>query len=83
MTTLREMRERLGLRTVDVASALGIADSTVRNWDRGRTVPKLRADQFIRLLRLYQITPDQLWDALPPIEQSLKQANADPRSDLP
>jgi putative transcriptional regulator len=64
MTMLKEFRERAGLSTADVASALGIADSTVRNWDYGRTIPKLRADQFVHLLKLYQITPDQLLDAI-------------------
>jgi DNA-binding transcriptional regulator YiaG len=64
MTMLKQFRERAGLSTADVASALGIADSTVRNWDYGRTVPKLRADQFVRLLKLYQITPEQLLEAV-------------------
>jgi len=64
MTMMRKLRERLGLTTADVASALGIADSTVRNWDYGRTVPRLRVDQFVRLLRLYQVTPEELLDAV-------------------
>jgi DNA-binding transcriptional regulator YiaG len=64
MTMMRQLRERLGLTTADVASALKIADSTVRNWDSGRTIPRLRVDQFVRLLSLYQITPEQLLDAI-------------------
>jgi DNA-binding transcriptional regulator YiaG len=67
---MKELREQARLTTADVASALGIADSTVRNWDHGRTIPRLRVDQFLCLLRLYQTTPEQLWEA---IEQSMRQ----------
>jgi transcriptional regulator with XRE-family HTH domain len=79
MMTMRKLRERLGLTTADVASALGIADSTVRNWDYGRTIPRLRVDQFVRLLKLYQVTPEELLDA---IAQSISHDRAAvPRSD--
>jgi len=61
---MKALRERARLTTADVASALGIADSTVRNWDYGRTIPRLRVDQFVRLLRLYQVTPEELLDAV-------------------
>jgi len=60
---MKRLRQRAGLSTADVASALGIADATVRNWDHGKTVPRLRVDQFVRLLKLYRVTPEQLLDA--------------------
>jgi len=69
---MKQLRKRARLTTADVASSLEIADSTVRNWDHGRTIPRLRVDQFICLLRLYQVQPEELWDA---IEQSMKQAS--------
>lgn len=51
---MRYLRERKQLRTVDVASKVGIAESTVRNWEYGKTIPKLRLDQFEALLKLYE-----------------------------
>lgn len=63
MSTMKELREKTGLRTVDVASRLGIAESTVRNWERGRTIPRLRLDQFVQLCRLYQVSIEELESA--------------------
>jgi DNA-binding transcriptional regulator YiaG len=50
---MKQLRERKKLRTVDVASKMGISESTVRNWEKGRTIPTLRIDQFEELLNLY------------------------------
>lgn len=61
---MKELRERQELRTVDVASIIGIGESTVRNWEKGRTVPKLRIDQFNQLLKLYKCTFDELTQAV-------------------
>jgi len=61
---MKYLRERKNLRTVDVASKVGIAESTVRNWEYGKTIPKLRADQFEALLRLYGISFDELMAAV-------------------
>jgi transcriptional regulator with XRE-family HTH domain len=61
---MRYLRERKKLRTVDVASKVGIAESTVRNWEYGKTIPKLRADQFDALLKLYEVSFDELMSAL-------------------
>lgn len=61
---MRQLRKRTGLTTADVASRLGIADSTVRNWEYGKTMPKLRLDQFVKLIDLYQVQPAELLDAV-------------------
>lgn len=61
---MKHLRERKKLRTVDVASKVGVAESTVRNWEYGKTMPKLRADQFAALLRLYGISFDELMSAV-------------------
>ena len=50
---MRQLRKRLNLRTIDVASRLGIADSTVRNWEQGKTVPTLPIAKIPELLKLY------------------------------
>ena len=55
---MKQLRERVKLRTVDVASKLGIAESTVRNWEHGRSVPKF---ELIKpLLSLYECSFDEL-----------------------
>lgn len=66
MTDLRGLRERVGLKLVDVASRLEVGESTVRNWEKGRTTPTLSLPQFVAILRLYKCTPNQLlqaWEA--------------------
>ncbi|WP_250126158.1 helix-turn-helix transcriptional regulator [Chroococcidiopsis sp. CCMEE 29] len=61
---MKQLRERKNLRTVDVASRVGVAESTVRNWEYGKTLPKLRIDQFKELLKLYECSFDDLWLAV-------------------
>lgn len=61
---MKHLRERKKLRTVDVASKVGIAESTIRNWEYGKTIPKLRLDQFDALLRLYGVSFDELMSAV-------------------
>ncbi|MBD2563875.1 transcriptional regulator [Nostoc sp. 'Peltigera membranacea cyanobiont' 213] len=61
---MKQLRERKGLRTVDVASRVGIAESTVRNWEYGKTIPKLRIDQFSELMKLYECSFDELMTAV-------------------
>lgn len=57
------MRERAGLRTVDVASRLGIAESTVRNWDIGRHTPRLPIEEIPKFLEVYQCTLEEVIEA--------------------
>lgn len=59
---MKQLRERLGLRTVDVASSLGIGESTVRNWEHGRSLP--RFEIISGLLRLYRCSFDELEQAV-------------------
>ena len=57
---MKELRERADSRAVEVAAEVGVALSTVRNWEQGRTLPKLRLDQYVKLLSLYNCTPEEL-----------------------
>ncbi len=57
---MKELRQRAGLRAEDVAVKLGIAVSTVRNWEQGRTIPKMRVDQFVLLCKLYRCSIEEL-----------------------
>lgn len=57
---MKQLRERVNLKTADVASRVGVADSSVRNWEAGRTIPKLRLDQFATLCELYGVSIKEL-----------------------
>ncbi len=61
---MKQLRERLNLRTVDVASKVGVGESSVRNWEKGRTIPKLRVDQTAALCRLYGCSIEELEQAV-------------------
>lgn len=74
---MKQLRERAKLRTVDVAYHLGIAESTIRNWEHGRTVPKMRIDQFGELLRLYSCSFEELENA---VKESMAKENLPPKS---
>jgi putative transcriptional regulator len=57
---MKELRERAGLRTVDVASRMGIAESTVRNWDIGRHSPRVPIEDVPLLVKVYQASLDEI-----------------------
>ncbi|WP_235526421.1 helix-turn-helix domain-containing protein [Nostoc piscinale] len=44
---LRALRQRVGLRSRDVAIELDCALSSIRNWEKGRTTPKMKVWQVI------------------------------------
>ena len=67
---MKRLRQKAGLRTIDVAFHLGVAESTVRNWERGTTMPTLRFDQLLKLLRLYECSLEEMEEAL---KQSMQQ----------
>ena len=74
---MKKLRERVKLRTVDVAYHLNVAESTVRNWEHGRTIPKLRLDQFSQLLQLYSCTFEELEQAM---KESMSGGNSHPKN---
>jgi putative transcriptional regulator len=61
---MKALREKQKLRTVDVASKIGVAESTVRNWEKGRTIPTLDIYQIANLLNLYQCSFEELQQAV-------------------
>ena len=71
---MKQFREKAGLKTIDVAYHLSIAESTVRNWEYGRTTPRLRADQFATLCKLYKCSIAEIAQAS---EQSQREAEGE------
>ncbi len=61
---LRALRERAGFTVLDVASDLRCAESSIRNWEKGRTTPKMEVWQVFRLRDLYQCTEEELVQAV-------------------
>ena len=50
---MKHLQEKAGLRSVDVASKLGIAESTVRNWDINRHSARLPVEEIPEFLNVY------------------------------
>lgn len=61
---MKELRERKKLRLIDVAYRLGISETSVRNWEHGRAIPRLTFEQTEALLSLYDCTVADLKHAL-------------------
>lgn len=61
---LAQLRIRAGLRAVDVGYHLSINESTVRNWEKGRTIPTVTFTQIDKLMELYNCSYEELRDAV-------------------
>ena len=57
---MKQLRLKAGLRAEEVAVQIGVAHSSIRNWEQGRTIPRLRVDQVALLCRIYQCSIDDL-----------------------
>jgi transcriptional regulator with XRE-family HTH domain len=63
---LRKLRTLQQLTQQELADALGVTQDTVANWENGRAVPKLTVPQFKTLLKILQVTPEELPDDFGP-----------------
>lgn len=75
---LRELRKKANLRIIDVAYRLNIAEGTVRNWEKGRSVIRLPIEQVALLCTLYDCSIHELNAAM---QESRAKAVADQSSE--
>jgi DNA-binding transcriptional regulator YiaG len=66
LSALMRLRTLRFITQKELADALGVTVNTVANWERGRAIPRLTPLQYKTLLRLLQITPDELPDDFGP-----------------
>ena len=57
--TLEAARVNAGLSVMDVSKALNIHKSTLRNWERGKSIP--RVDHLIMMCSLYSTSIDAIF----------------------
>jgi putative transcriptional regulator len=72
---LRALRKRAGLTIADVSQILECAESSIRNWEKGRTIPKLEVWQVFRMRDLYRCTEAELVLA---VRKSMQVENKEP-----
>lgn len=57
---MEALRERAGLTRAEVANRLKISETSVRNWETGRTEPTMTPQKYQELLQILQCTPKEL-----------------------
>lgn len=75
--TLKEYRNKMGLRQMDVASKLGFSSAErISLWEKGRAAPNLL--NLFKLCGLYQVLPHELYgDYLVYTTQKIFQINTE------
>lgn len=56
---LEALRATSGLSSVEAAAAVGVTARTVRNWERGLSVPN--AEQLFQLARIYRTPVNEFY----------------------
>lgn len=76
-TAMAALRYAAGITREEVAYKLKISITEIANWEHGRTIPKLRLDQFSQLLQLYSCTFEELEQAM---KESMSGGNSHPKN---
>lgn len=68
---MKDLRIRAGKRAEEVAAELGVAISTVRNWEQLKNVPRMTPKALQRLMDVYSCSFEDLLQA----EEAMEAAN--------
>ena len=60
---MKDLRIRAGKRAEEVAAELGVAISTVRNWEQLKNAPRMTPQGFQHMMEVYNCTFDELLQA--------------------
>lgn len=60
---MKELRQRSQKRAEEIAAELGVAISTVRNWEQHKTAPRMTPVALKRLMEVYGCTFEELVQA--------------------
>ncbi len=60
---MKELRIRAGKRAEEIAAELGVAISTVRNWEQLKNVPRMTPKGLKHLMEVYGCTFEELIQA--------------------
>ncbi|NEQ66476.1 MAG: helix-turn-helix transcriptional regulator [Symploca sp. SIO2D2] len=60
---MKDLRLRVGKRAEEVAAELGVAISTVRNWEQLKTAPRMTPLGIQKLMDVYKCSFDELLEA--------------------
>lgn len=61
---MKELREKVNLSAEEAAFRLGVAHSTIRNWESGKTEPSVGVTKISQLLKLYNCSFEELEQAV-------------------
>lgn len=70
-SSLMKLRVQRGLTQQGLADALGVTVQTVRNWERGRSIPRLTISQVKLLLHILQVDISDLPDDFGPKDETI------------
>ena len=57
---MEALRERAGISRAKVAEKLEISETSIRNWETGRTEPTMTPQKYVEMLRILQCSPEEL-----------------------
>lgn len=60
---MKQLRLRSGKRAEEIAAELGVAMSTVRNWEQLKNVPRMTPLAMQKLMQVYNCSFDELVEA--------------------
>lgn len=64
---LAKLREQAGLTQLEVSQLLGVTETTIANWEKGRSGLEW-IERLVKLCKIYSCTPEELLEYVPNLE---------------